>query len=191
MDNGIAVFDEFDASGCGITSDMLTMLPRRMKVLGKFDISDNEIDSLTYLPPELSVGSFHCGWNRIQTLEGLGCYLDSSFFVPTFTVEKDFNCQANKLKNLKGLPTPFNISGTFNCSMNQITSLYDLPPNFSCKDFDCSENQLTTLMNYRNFNTIHVNGSFYCFDNSQLRVGAIMHGLPASLYDACTIRKAN
>ena len=74
-----------------------------------------------------------------------------------FIVNVDGNVKLNN-RNLNRIPFTFGVvSGDFDCSDNQLTSL-EGAPNKIGEDFDCSDNQLTSLEGAPN----KIGGGFYC-----------------------------
>jgi hypothetical protein len=77
-------------------------------------------------------GSFGCSNQRLKSLYG----------IRFGTVERNFDCDWNKLTTLEGAPQT--VTGYFSCCHNQLTSLEGAPQTAE-GSFYCSNNQLTTL----------------------------------------------
>jgi len=121
---------------------------RTVDVDGDVDLPDMGLDKLPLKFGYVS-GSFHCGNNKLTSLEG-----------SPREVGGDFYCFFNKLTSLEGAPEE--VGGDFYCDYNQLTSLEGAPKEV-VNDFDCSDNQLTSLEGVPE----EVGGSFYC-NNNQL-----------------------
>ena len=61
-------------------------------VYGVFNVSDNELTSLTGSPKRIS-RYFYCEWNQLESLRGA-----------PVQIEGDFDCSYNNLKSLDGCP---------------------------------------------------------------------------------------
>ena len=82
----------------------------KLKVVGDFNCSDNELKSLWGCPQKVG-GGFDCFSNQLESLEGC-----------PQTVGGNFDCSHNQLESLEGCPQT--ISGYFDCYDNkQLTSL--------------------------------------------------------------------
>jgi hypothetical protein len=74
-------------------------------------------------------------------------------------VEGDFNCSVTGIKSLKGIRFG-SVSGNFDCHNNQLTSLEGAPREVRW-NFYCSENSLSSLEGA----PLKVGGNFYCNRN--------------------------
>jgi len=139
---------------------------------GSIDVDGSVIISnteLTSLPIRFNIVSedFHCGSNKLTTLEGCPKEVGGSFY-----------CHDNDLTSLEY--SPIHVGDNFSCALNKITSLEYCPTEMN--DFDCAANKLTTLeycpkdvwgyFNCHNneINTIkylpnNIDGNFYCSKN--------------------------
>jgi hypothetical protein len=122
-------------------------------------------------------GDFHCGFNKLTTLEGVPREVGGDFYcnVNKLTtlkgapnrVDGDFYCRNNELTTLEGIPS--RVNGGFYCCHNQLTTLEGIPSRVY-GGFSCRDNQLTTLEGAPN----RVDGDFEC-QNNQLWT---FHGAP-------------
>jgi len=98
-------------------------------VSGKFDCSDNKLETLEGAPQE--VGNFYCDHNGLISLKG-----------GPRKVKENFDCSHNKLKILEGAPEFVGYS--FICNNNELKTLEGAPKQVGYA-FDCSHNHLQTL----------------------------------------------
>ena len=118
---------------------------------GKWEVPGN-LDlsclGLTKLPPLRKVGGdFHCGGNKLTSLEG----------APE-KVGEDFDCSSNHLTSLEGAPQK--VGGHFFCYSNQLTSLKGAPREVG-DGFYCNNNHLASLEGAPR----KVGRGFYCVCN--------------------------
>jgi len=83
------------------------------KIIGDFDVSDNQLTSLKNCP-EIVEGNLFINNNKLVSLEGCSNKIDGLF-----------DCSYNLLENFKGGPEKVNY--TYFCEENQITELIGLP----------------------------------------------------------------
>jgi hypothetical protein len=101
--------------------------------------------------------------------------------LPMFrNIRGSFDCDYNKLTNLKGCPK--SIGGSFYCNHNELTSLIGCPKSIG-GGFYCDHNNLTSLQgcpksvggdfscqlneieSFGELDFIHIGGNFYCYKN--------------------------
>lgn len=105
------------------------------------------------LPDKIIGGNFTCSYLGLTTLEGCPKEVTHDFICshnklitlkhsPIF-VGNNFHCSHNSLTTLEGCSDK--VSGSFFCAYNMLTNLDHLPNKI--RGFNCSNNQLTSLIN--------------------------------------------
>ena len=116
----------------------------KLKVVGDFNCSDNELKSLWGCPQKVG-GGFDCFSNQLESLEGC----------PQI-VGGNFDCSHNQLESLEGCPQT--VGGSFYCDHNQLKSLEGCPQTVG-GDFWCLDNKKLTSLARINFYVYEINGS--------------------------------
>lgn len=116
---------DFNCSSSGM---FLNNAPQ--EVIGNFDCSNNDLESLEGAPQKVS-GWFDCSGNEMESLED-----------GPREVGGDYLCRLSGLVSLEGAPSE--VGGEFDCSCNDLESLIGAPQVVHGV-FDCSENPLSSL----------------------------------------------
>ena len=144
---------------------------KHVKVLGAFNCSDNNLQSLEGAPQYVG-GHFDCYNNNLETLEGAPQYVGGGFYcydnnlqtlegVPQY-VGRDFVCYDNNLETLEGVPQY--VEGDFYCSNNNLETL-EGAPQYVGKNFYCDNTNLQSLEGAPQY----VGGGFICNNNNNLQ----------------------